>query len=86
MMSECPDSLLTLLFMYQNWAKNYPEVNGVIIQYWSIISGGIPQVSYEPITGVDSFDVFGIQECSSADLNLKDNNIWGESAHCTKGM
>ena len=61
-------------------------MNGVIVQYWSINPGGIPQVSYEPITGVDSFDVFGIQECSSADWNLKDTNIWGESAHYTKGM
>ena len=80
--SECPDSLLILLFV----CKIGPKVNGIIIQYWSIISGGIPQVSYEPITGVDSFDVFGIQECSSVDWNLKDSNVWGESAHYTKGM
>ena len=46
-------------------------MNGVVTQYWSIIPGGIYQVLYEPITGVDSFDVFGIQECSSADWNAE---------------
>ena len=46
-------------------------MNGVVTQYWSIIPGSIYQVLYEPITGVDSFDVFGIQECSSADWNAK---------------
>ena len=25
-------------------------------------------------------------QCSSADWNAKDTNIWGESAHYTKGM
>ena len=44
-----------------------PEVNGIVVQYWTIISGGIHQNSYEPITGVDRFDVFGIEICSSAD-------------------
>ena len=72
--------------MCQNWTKNYPEVNGVIIQYWTINSGGIPQVSNEPITGVDRFNVLSMKECSSADWNLKDTNIWGESAHYTKRM
>ena len=42
-------------------------MNGVVTQYWSIIPGGI----YQPITGVDSFDVFGIEECSSADWNAE---------------
>ena len=42
-------------------------MNGVVVQYWSIIPGGIYQVSYEPITGVDNFDIFEIEECSSAD-------------------
>ena len=46
-------------------------MNGVIAQYWSIIPGGIYQVLHEPITGVDSFDVFGIEECSSADWNAE---------------
>ena len=36
-------------------------MNGVVTQYWSIIPGGIYQVLYESITGVDSFDVFGIE-------------------------
>ena len=49
-------------------------MNGVVAQYWSIIPGGIHQVLHEPITGVDSFDVFGIEECSSADWI----RIWGE--------
>ena len=46
-------------------------MNGVVAQYWSIIPGGIHQVLHEPITGVDSFDVFGIEECSSADWNAE---------------
>ena len=46
-------------------------MNGIVTQYWSIIPGGIYQVLYEPITGVDSFDVFGIQECSSVDWNAE---------------
>ena len=46
-------------------------MNGIVTQYWSIIPGGIYQVLYEPITGVDSFDVFGIEECSSADWNAE---------------
>ena len=61
-------------------------MNGIVAQYWSIIPGGIHQVLHEPITGVDSFDVFGIEECSSADWNLKDTSAWGESAHYTNGM
>ena len=39
------------------------------------------EVSFEPITGVDRFNVLSMKECSSADWNLKDTNIWGESAH-----
>ena len=46
-------------------------MNGVVAQYWSIIPGGIHQVLHEPITGVDSFDVFGMEECSSADWNAE---------------
>ena len=46
-------------------------MNGIVTQYWSIIPGGIYQVLYEPITRVDSFDVFGIRECSSADWNAE---------------
>ena len=41
-------------------------MNGVVAQYWSIIPRGVYQVLLEPITGVDNFDVFGIEECSSA--------------------
>ena len=51
-------------------------MNGVVAQYWSIIPGGIYQVLHEPITGVDSFDVFWMEECSSADWNLKDTRAW----------
>ena len=58
-------------------------MNGVVVQYWSIIPRGIYQVLLEPITGVDNFDIFGIEECSSADWNLKDTNAWGASAHYT---
>ena len=46
-------------------------MNGVVAQYWSIIPGGIHQVLHEPITEVDSFDVFGMEECSSADWNAE---------------
>ena len=48
--------------------------------------GGISQISYEPFTGADRFNVLSIQECSSADWNPKDTSTWGESAHHTKGM
>ena len=61
-------------------------MNDLIVQYWTINPGGIPQVSYEPITGVDRFNVLSMKECSSADWNLKYTNIWGESAHYTDGM
>ena len=61
-------------------------MNGIIVQYWTINPGGIPQDTYKPITAVDRFNVFRIQECSSADWNPKDTNVWGESAHYTKGM
>ena len=47
-----------------------PEVNGIVV-HWTIIPGGIHQNSYEPITGVDRFDVFGIEICSSADWNAE---------------
>ena len=46
-------------------------MNGIVAQYWSIIPGGIHQVLHKPITGVDSFDVFGMEECSSADWNAE---------------
>ena len=46
-------------------------MNGVVAQYWSIIPGGIHQVLHELITGVDSFDVFGMEECSRADWNVE---------------
>ena len=46
-------------------------MNGIVAQYWSIIPGGIHQVLHEPITGVDSFDVFRMEECSSADSNAQ---------------
>ena len=61
-------------------------MNGIVTQYWSIIPGGIHQISYEPITGVDRFNVLSMQECSSTDWNPKDTNAWDESAHYTNGM
>ena len=58
-------------------------MNGIVAQYWSIIPGGIHQVLHKPITGVDSFDVFGIEECSSADWNAESGvNILNMSQHC----
>ena len=56
-------------------------MSGIVTQYWSIIPRGVYEVLLEPITGVDNFDVFGIEECSSADWNLKDTSAWGAFAH-----
>ena len=58
-------------------------MNGIIAQYWSIIPGSIHQVLYKPITGVDSFDVFGTEECSSADWNAEPGvNTLNMSQYC----
>ena len=58
-------------------------MNGIVTQYWSIIPGGIYQVSYESITGVDKFNVLSIQECSSADWNAESGvNTLNMSQHC----
>ena len=58
-------------------------MNGIVTQYWSMISGGIYQVLYEPITGVDRFNVLSIQECSSADWNAESGvNTLNMSQHC----
>ena len=58
------------LILQQNWAKNYPEMNGVVAQHWTIIPGGIPPDSYEPIIGIERFYVFGIEIYSSTDWNV----------------
>ena len=58
-------------------------MNGIVVQYWSLISRGVYQILLEPITGVDNFDVFRIEECSSADWNLKDTSAWGAFGHYT---
>ena len=58
-------------------------MNGVVVQYWSLIPRGVYQDLLEPITGADNFDVFGIEKCSSADWNLKDTSTWGVFAHYT---
>ena len=65
-------------------------MNGIIVQYWTINPGGIPQVSYEPITGVDRFNVLSMQECSSAHWNAESGvnlliilmEFNGMSQHC----
>ena len=58
-------------------------MNGIVTQYWSIIPRGIHQVLYEPITGVDRFNVLSIQECSSADWNAESGvNTLNMSQHC----
>ena len=58
-------------------------MNGVIAQYWSIIPGGIHQVLYEPITGVNRFNVLSIQECSCVDWNAESGvNTLNMSQHC----
>ena len=58
-------------------------MNGIVAQYWSIIPGGIHHVLHEPITAVDSSDVFGIEECSSTDWNAESGvNTLNMSRHC----
>ena len=58
-------------------------MNGVIAHYWSIIPGGIHQVLYKPITGVDRFNVLSVQECSSTDWNAESGvNTLNMSQHC----
>ena len=60
-----------------------PGVNGIIFHDWKIITRGIHQVLYEPITGVDRFNVLSIQECSSADWNAESGvNTLNMSPHC----
>ena len=60
-----------------------PGVNGIIFHDWKIITGGIHQGLYEPITGVDRFNVLSIQECSSADWNAESGvNTLNMSQHC----
>ena len=60
-----------------------PGLNGIIFHDWKIITGGIHQVLYEPITGVDRFNVLSIQECSSADWNAESGvNTLNMSKHC----
>ena len=70
-MSECPDSLPALVLMGQKWglklARNEWHYCPVLVNnLWRI-----HQVLHEPITGVGNFDVFGIEECSSADWNAE---------------
>ena len=58
-------------------------MNGIVAQYWSIIPGGIYHILYEPITGVDRFNVLSLQECSSADWNAQSGvNTLNMSQHC----
>ena len=59
-------------------------MNGIVTQYWTINPGGIYQVLYEPITGVDRFNELSIQECSSADWNAESGvNTLNMSQHCS---
>ena len=58
---ECPDSLLAPLFMCQKLGLKLAR------NEWRCC----PVLVHEPITGVDSFDVFGMEECSSADWNAQ---------------
>ena len=41
---------------------------------------------HQEVMEIVSYDILSMKECSSADWNLKDTNVWGESAHYTKGM
>ena len=60
-----------------------PGLNGITFHDWKIIIGGIHQFLYEPITGVDRFNVLSIQECSSADWNAESGvNTLNMSQHC----
>ena len=80
---ECPDSLLALLFMCRKLglklARNEWRCCPVLINNPWRHSPSL----HEPITGVDSFDVFGIEECSSADWNAESGvNTLNMSQHC----
>ena len=71
--------MCTVLYSLQK----HPGLNGVIFHDWKIITGSIHQVLYEPITGVDRFNVLSIQECSSTDWNAESGvNTLNMSQHC----
>ena len=58
-------------------------LNGIIFYDRKIITKGIPLFPYEPITGVDRFNVLSIQECSSAEWNAESGgNTLNMSQHC----
>ena len=80
---ECPDSLLALVFICHKLGLKLTRNEWHCCPVLVIIPRGVYQVLLEPITGVDNFDVFGIEECSSADWNLKDTSAWGAFAHYT---
>ena len=68
--------MCTVLYSLQKCS----EVNGAIFHDWKIITGGIHQDLYKPITGVDRLS---IQECSSADWNAESGvNTLNMSQHC----
>ena len=71
MLSECPDSLQTLPYIASELGLKLSRNEGHCCPVLDNNPGDIPLVTYEPITGVDRFDVFGIQECSSADWNAE---------------
>ena len=67
----------TLNSKVNNWAMELEAFN---IQF-DYIKGS--SNLHEPITGVDSFDIFGIEECSSADWNAESGvNTLNMSQHC----
>ena len=68
---ECPDSFLTLLFMCQKLDQKLARSEWHCYPVLVNNSWRIYQVLHKPITGVDNFDVFGIEECSSADWNAQ---------------
>ena len=68
---ECPDSLLALLFMCrklgQKLARNEWHCCPVLVNNPWRYSPSFTRANH----WADSFDVFGIEECSSADWNLR---------------
>ena len=59
-----------------------PEVNGIVVQYWTIITGGMNCVLQSQSLAVSNlmYIVRNMQQCTL------ECGIWGESTHYTKRM
>ena len=78
-----PSPLLALLFMCRKLGQKLARNEWCCCPVLVHNSWGYTPSFYEPITGADSFDVFGIEECSSADWNAESRvNTLNMSQHC----